>query len=45
MFLLDQDPCFKISSIEAPCKPALEVDADLVEWTLKVHVSTPDFMG
>ena len=25
-----------MSSIEAPCKTALEVDADLVEWALKV---------
>ena len=28
---LDQDLRFKIPSIEAPCKPALEVDADLVQ--------------
>ena len=33
-----------MSSIEAFCKPVLEVDADLVEWALKVLVSIPDFM-
>ena len=33
-----------MSSIEAPCKSALEVDADLVEWALEEPVSTPDFM-
>ena len=35
---------FQISSIDAPCKPAWEVDADLVDLALKVPVSTPDFM-
>ena len=29
--LLDQQPCFKISSIRAPLEFASEVDADLVE--------------
>ena len=33
-----------MSSIEAPCNPALEVEADLVERALKVLVSIPDFM-
>ena len=32
-----------MSSIEAPRKAALKVDADLVEWALKALVSTPDF--
>ena len=41
--LLDQQPCFKISSIGTPLKSALEVDADLVEWALKVLMSIPAF--
>ena len=44
VLLLDQDPYFKMTSIEAPCKSALEVAADLVEWVLKVLVSVPGFM-
>ena len=39
-----QHPLFKMSSIEAPSTPVLEVDADLVGWALTVLVSTPDFM-
>ena len=33
-----------MSSIKAPYKTVLEVGADLVEWALRVPVSTPDFM-
>ena len=33
-----------MSSMEAPCEPALEVDGDLVERALKVLVSISDFM-
>ena len=33
-----------MSSVEAPCKSALEVDVDLVECALEEPVSTPDFM-
>ena len=41
VLLLDQDPRFKMSSTEAPDKPALEFDTDLVQWA---PVSTPDFI-
>ena len=44
MLLLDQDPRFEMSSIEEPCKPVLDFDADLFERTLKVLVSILDFM-
>ena len=43
--MLDQQPRFKISSIKAPLKSALEVDADLVECALKVSMSIPAFLG
>ena len=33
-----------MTSIEAPCKPNLQVDVDLVESALKVLVSIPNFM-
>ena len=39
--MLDQQPRFKISSIGAPLKSALEGDADLVQWVLKVLMSIP----
>ena len=42
--LIDQHLRFKISSIGAPLKSTLEADADLVEWTLKVSMSTPYFL-
>ena len=41
--LLDQQPRFTIFSIGAPLKSALEEDADLVEWALKVLMSIPAF--
>ena len=41
--MLDQQPRFKIYSIGAPLKSALEIDADLVEWALKVLMSIPAF--
>ena len=41
--LLDQQHSFKISSIGAPLKSALEVDADQVESALKVLMSIPAF--
>ena len=40
---MDQEPRFKISSVGAPLKSALEVGADLVESVLKVLMSIPAF--
>ena len=42
--MLDQQPRFKISSIGLPLKSFLEVDADLVEWALKVPMPIPAFL-
>ena len=42
--LLDQQPRFKISSIGALLKFALEVETDLGEWVLKVPMSIPAFL-
>ena len=41
IYSLDNYPCFKISCIETPLKPTFKVDTGLVEWSLKVSVTTP----
>ena len=42
--MLDQQLSFEIPWIGTPLKSVLKVDADLVEWTLKVPMSVPAFI-